>query len=155
MKISSYVLLLVRLPPLSTSSDVLTLGLSSAEESCSRNHQHNAHRAMNGTGREGRIAPEYAALEVSKDEQDEGAQYQDDQQGLANDDAGARLSGDKDAGGGGGDEGGGSLPSPSVDDNDDPGLFGPSGLLSVPKVAALLFLVWVAQVGLNGVERTG
>ena len=40
---------------------------------------------------------------------------------------------------------GGDQPS-AMDDVEDPGLFGPQGLLSMPKVKALLFLFWVAQV---------
>ncbi|CAM9968097.1 unnamed protein product [Ectocarpus sp. 12 AP-2014] len=135
------------------SSDVATLALPSSEEYSPRDHPQNAHRPLNGSGKEGRLAPGYVALEDSKDKRDGCAINQDDQQGLADDDAGSRLRSDEDGGKNcGGIDGGGSLAS-SVDDNEDPGLFGPSGLLSVPKVAALLFLVWVAQSLVTGFEE--
>lgn len=89
----------------------------------------------------------YLSLEDSNDERDEGAITQGaEDQGLAEDEPGARPSSDKDGEEARGFEGGGAWPS-SVDHNENPGLFGLSGLLSVPKVTALLFLVWAAQVG--------
>lgn len=136
-----------RFPPPSTSSEVANLDLSSAEESSPRDPPHNARRTRNGHRTGGRQL-KYATLEVSNDERGEAETTQNDHQGLAEDAAVVRPSSDKDGGeGGGGFGGGGSLPS-SVDDNEDPGLFGPGGLLSLPKVAALLLLVWVAQVGM-------
>ncbi len=64
-------------------------------------------------------------------------------EGLVLDSAEA-LFGDKGSGRNGGDGGGKQFSA--MDDGEDPGLFGENGLLSMPKVKALLFLVWGAQV---------
>ncbi|CAN0297367.1 unnamed protein product, partial [Ectocarpus sp. 12 AP-2014] len=80
------------------SSDVATLALPSSEEYSPRDHPQNAHRPLNGSGKEGRLAPGYVALEDSKDKRDGCAINQDDQQGLADDDAGSRLRSDEDGG---------------------------------------------------------
>eukprot|EP00903_Cladosiphon_okamuranus_P012516 g11720.t1 len=136
--------------PRSKKSDsaVTPLGLSSPEKSFPR-HPVNARHTKNGSGIEGGLMPAYRSLEDENDERDEGAIKQgDDVQGRAEDGTGARLSSDEDGGEGGGFEAvDASWPS------SDPGLFGRDGLLSVPKVPALLFLVWAAQSLLTGFEE--